>query len=138
MANVSRRDFFKLARNGFLWLSAALGVGGLLRFLDYDPNPAPKTVFDLGPAEDYPPGSRTLLSDPPALLLHTESGFSALSLVCTHLGCTVEQKADGFVCPCHGSRYDANGAVTHNPAAKPLASLRIKTTEDGRLILHTV
>ena len=137
MANVSRRDFFKLARNGFLWLSAAVGFGGLLRFLDYDPNPAPKTVFDLGPAEDYPPGSRTLLSDPPALLLHTESGFSALSLVCTHLGCTVDQKTDGFTCPCHGSRFDAKGDVRHGPAVNPLRSLRIEISEDDRLILHT-
>ena len=85
---LSRRDFLKLARNGFLYLSGALGIGGFLRFLDYDPNPKPKTEFDLGPASNYPLNSRTLLSDPPAVLLHTESGFSALSLICTHLGCT--------------------------------------------------
>lgn len=137
MSEYSRRDFLKLLRNGLLWASAALGVGGLLRFLDYDPNPAPKTTFDLGLAEDYPPGSRTLLTDPPAVLLHTDSGFSALSLVCTHLGCAVEQSADGFACPCHGSHFNENGTVTHGPAAKSLASLRIETTEDGRLILHT-
>ena len=96
MSDLSRRDFLKFARNGFLWLSAAFGIGGVLRFLDYEPNPAPKTEFDLGPIENYPAGSRTLLSEPQAVLLHTESGFSALSLVCTHLGCTVDQKTDGF------------------------------------------
>ena len=137
MSEMSRRDFLKLARDGFLYLSGALALGGLLRFLDYDPNPAPKTEFDLGPASDYPLNSRTLLSAPQAVLLHTENGFSALSLVCTHLGCTVEQKTDGFTCPCHGSRFNLDGKVTHGPAVKPLTSLRIEMTQDNKLILHT-
>jgi cytochrome b6-f complex iron-sulfur subunit len=70
------------------------------------------------------------------VLIHDENGFSALSLICTHLGCTVEQKAEGFVCPCHGSRYDLNGAVQHGPAAKALHVLRLETTNDGHLHLY--
>lgn len=137
MPDLSRRDFLKVTRNGILWLSAALGLGGLFRFLDYDPNPAPKTEFDLGSATNYPPGSRTLLANVPAVLIHNEGRFSALSLICTHLGCTVEQGEDGFICPCHGSHFDANGKLLHGPATQPLTSLRIETTEDGELILHT-
>jgi cytochrome b6-f complex iron-sulfur subunit len=137
MSIVSRRDFLKLTRNGFLWLSATLGLGGLLRFLDYESNPAPKTEFDLGSATNYPPGSRTLLANVPAMLIHTESGFSALSLTCTHLGCTVDQSKNEFVCPCHGSHFNLDGTLLHGPAAQPLASLRIETSEDGRLIVHT-
>ncbi len=49
MSELSRRDFLKLTRNGFLLLSGGLAVGGLLRFLDYEANPAPPTEFDLGP-----------------------------------------------------------------------------------------
>ncbi len=137
MPDPNRRDFLALLRNGFLWLSGVLALGILLRFLDFDPTPAPKTEFDLGPASDFPPGSRTLLSDPPAILLHTESGFFTLSLVCTHLGCTVEPDVDGFSCPCHGSRFDADGRVTHGPAASALRQLRVEVTADNRLILHT-
>lgn len=136
MSDYSRRDFLKLARDVFLWLSAALGLGGLLHFLDYDPNPAPKTEFDLGSVSNYPLGSRTLLSDPPAMLLHNESGFSALSLVCTHLGCTVEQNKDGFLCPCHGSHFDAGGNITHGPAANSLHSMRVEITTENRIVLH--
>jgi cytochrome b6-f complex iron-sulfur subunit len=46
----------------------------------------------------------------------------ALSLVCTHLGCLVNWVPDQgeFHCPCHGSRYDANGAVLQGPAPLPL------------------
>ncbi len=137
MSDLSRRDFLKLARNGFLYLSGALALGGLLRFLDYEPNPAPQTEFDLGPASNYPLNSRTLLSEPPAVLIHADSGFTALSLICTHLGCTVEQRPDGFTCPCHGSRYDANGNVTHGPAQKALPALRLEVTEKGHLKLFT-
>ncbi len=137
MTIISRRDFLKLARNGFLYISGALAFVGLLRFLDYDPNPAQKTTFDLGPAEDYPLGSRTMLDEIPAILIHNESRFSALSLVCTHLGCTLEPDADGFACPCHNSRFDTDGKVTHGPAVKTLSSLRVKTSQDNRLTLHT-
>lgn len=137
MPELSRRDFLKLFRNGFLYASGALAVGGLLRFLDFDPNPAPKTEFDLGPASNYPPGSRTPLAEPPALLIHSQQGFSAFSLVCTHLGCTVEKDEQGFTCPCHGSRYDADGKVTHGPATQSMRSLRVEVTDEGNLKLFT-
>jgi cytochrome b6-f complex iron-sulfur subunit len=137
MAGASRRDFLKLVREALLWLSTSLGLGGLIRFLDYDPYPAPKTKFDLGPAEQYPPGTRTMLVETPALLIHKADGFSALSLVCTHLGCTLEQDDLGFRCPCHGSRFDAQGDVTHGPAVKPLRSLRLETSDENHILLYT-
>lgn len=137
MSRVSRRDFLKLIRNGFLYSSGALAIGGLLRFLDYDPNPAPQTEFDLGSASDYPLNSHTTLSEPPAILIHDEHGFSALSLVCTHLGCTVKNDKQGFVCPCHGSQFDTDGQVLHGPASKSLRRLRIEVTEKGDLKLST-
>jgi cytochrome b6-f complex iron-sulfur subunit len=137
MTNLSRRDFLKLARDGFLYLSGALTLVGFFRFLDFDPSSAPKTEFDIGSAEKYPLGSRTMLDEIPAILIHAESGFSALSLVCTHLGCNLGEDEGGFACPCHGSRFDAQGKVTHGPAAKHLSSLRIEISEDNRVILHT-
>jgi cytochrome b6-f complex iron-sulfur subunit len=137
MTDLSRRDFLKLVRDGFLTLSGAMAFVGFLRFLDYDSNPAPKTEFDLGSAERYPLGSRTVLPEIPVLLIRTENGFSALSLVCTHLGCTLENDADGFACPCHNSRFDTEGRVTHGPAAKSLSPLRVELTKENRLILRT-
>ncbi|HEX7621235.1 MAG TPA: Rieske (2Fe-2S) protein [Anaerolineales bacterium] len=137
MSEISRRDFLKLASAAVLTLSGLLGLDGLFRFLDTQTDPLPPTDFDLGPAGNYPPGSRTLLSDVPALLLHTQAGFSAISLVCTHLGCTVESKPEGFACPCHGSRFDLQGNVTRGPAGKPLISLRTGITSDGKLHLYT-
>jgi cytochrome b6-f complex iron-sulfur subunit len=137
MSEISRRDFLKLASAAVLTLSGLLGLDGLFRFLNTQTDPLPPTDFDLGPAGNFPPGSRTLLPDVPALLLHTQTGFSAISLVCTHLGCTVESKPEGFACPCHGSRFDLQGNVTRGPAGKPLNSLRTGITSDGKLHLYT-
>ncbi len=138
MSQLSRRDFLKLLRNGFLYLSGALALGELLRFLDFDSNATPKTEFDLGAVSNYPLNSHTVLSEPPALLIHNENGFSAVSLICTHLGCAVKNDAQGFTCPCHGSRYDANGNVLHGPATKQLQKLRVELTAQGNLKLFTI
>lgn len=137
MPDISRRDFLKLARNGFLYLSGALTFGGLLRFLSYAPTPEQKTEFDLGSVDQYPLGSRTSIPEIPALLIHTESGFTALSLACTHLGCTLEPNETGFACPCHNSSFDAQGNVTHGPAVKPLQVLRVEIIDNKNLIVFT-
>ena len=137
MPDLSRRDFFKLTTTALLTISGALGLGALFRFLDYQTEPPVKTAFDIGPDSNYPIGSRSLVQDVPALLIQPQNGFSALSLVCTHLGCTVEQKDNGFTCPCHGSRYEANGNVTHGPANKPLRPVRVAITADHRIVLYT-
>jgi len=48
--------------------------------------------------------------------------FKVFSAVCTHMGCIVNQIADGRIdCPCHGSEYSiTDGAVLAGPAPRPL------------------
>ena len=133
----SRRDFLKLTLDSLLAFGGLLGLGGLIRFLSYKTEPPQPTEFDLGRAENYLPGSVTPLPGVPAVLIHGSGRFTALSLVCTHLGCTVEVQADGFACPCHGSRFNSNGYPVKGPAAAPLKTLRVELTSDGKLILHT-
>jgi Rieske Fe-S protein len=137
MSEFSRRDFLKLTRDGFLYLSGALALGGVIRFLDFDLNPAPQTKFELGPAANFPLGTKTPLAEVPVLLIHADQGFIALSLTCTHLGCTLEPNQNGFACPCHNSAFDEDGNVTHGPAVLPLKKLRIEITADDKLILYT-
>jgi cytochrome b6-f complex iron-sulfur subunit len=136
MKKLSRREFLRLATNSLLGLSGALSLGGLIHFLSYEMEPAPPSEYDLGSAEDYPQGSRTLLMHIPAVLIHNNDGYLALSLVCTHLGCTVEQKDGGYECPCHGSKYDGKGYLTRGPSNTPLKKLRVELNETGNIILH--
>jgi len=135
MRALSRRDFMKLAGQGFLAASGILGLGILIRFLGFQSGSSGPTEFDLGLASDYPVGSRTDLPDIPAVLVHTEDGFMAMSLTCTHLGCTLEPKADIYSCPCHGSQFDENGTVLKGPATKGLSVLRVEENDLGHVIL---
>ena len=58
---------------------------------------------------------------------NTADNFSALSLTCTHQGCTIayDQNNEQFKCPCHGSEFNASGAVLQGPASAPLAKFKI-------------
>ncbi|MFD0201571.1 MULTISPECIES: FAD-dependent oxidoreductase [Saccharothrix] len=49
-------------------------------------------------------------------------GVHGVSLRCTHLGCLVRfnPAERSWDCPCHGSRFDVDGAVLEGPATKPL------------------
>jgi cytochrome b6-f complex iron-sulfur subunit len=132
--SISRRDFLKLTLDSLLAFGGLLGLAGLIRFLSYKTEPP---EFDLGPASNYPPDSTKTLPEVPAVLIHQGASFTALSLVCTHLGCTVEVKPDGFACPCHGSRFNREGHPVKGPATTPLKTLRVEQTSDGKLILHT-
>lgn len=40
--------------------------------------------------------------------------------ICTHLGCVPGPKEEGWVCPCHGSRYDLSGRILRGPAPRNL------------------
>jgi cytochrome b6-f complex iron-sulfur subunit len=137
MSKYSRRDFLKLTTDGLLVLGGVLGLGGLFRFLSYEKDPAPPSEYDLGPAINYLPDTTTVLAHIPAALVckgHNE--YQAFSLVCTHLGCTVEQLNDTYECPCHGSVYDSEGQLRKGPAQKSLRSLKVTKNGEGNLILH--
>jgi len=76
-------------------------------------------------------------SKPSILIHHDDDTWSAMSAVCTHLGCTagyVPEKKVIF-CPCHGGTYDARtGANISGPPPKPLTPYKVEIT-DGKVIV---
>jgi cytochrome b6-f complex iron-sulfur subunit len=60
----------------------------------------------------------------------------AINAVCTHLGCVVpwNRAANKYMCPCHGSQYDATGKVIRGPAPLSLALAHV-TDGDGKVVL---
>ncbi|RZL97532.1 MAG: FAD-dependent oxidoreductase [Pedobacter sp.] len=62
-------------------------------------------------------------------VFHDESGqLKACSAICTHLGCVVHfnKSEKTWDCPCHASRFDADGGIIEGPALKPLAKIDIR------------
>jgi cytochrome b6-f complex iron-sulfur subunit len=134
---LTRRSFLAWLIKGSLAGSGLLGLGALGRFISFESGPGKPNLYDLGPATDFPPGTRTSVASIPALIIHNDAGFIALSLVCPHLGCTVTVISDGFACPCHGSRFSPDGNLRNGPASKPLTSLRVEVDSAGHLIVKT-
>ena len=60
----------------------------------------------------------------------------AISLQCTHQGCTVQMAEDGyFHCPCHGAVFNQNGKVISGPAQRDLTSYKVKNRQDNQVQL---
>ena len=55
-----------------------------------------------------------------------EGALQAVSAICTHAGGVVLwDRQDGqWHCPCHGSQFAPDGAVTHGPARDALPDMR--------------
>ncbi len=68
----------------------------------------------------------------------TENGrdFTAMSNICTHLGCRVRWVADEekFFCPCHNGSFDKKGDVVAGPPPRPLDRYEVKE-EDGQIFV---
>ena len=69
-------------------------------------------------------------------------GDRALSLSCTHQGCSVHREVvasgEGFQCPCHGAAYTASGAVIQGPAEKDLTAYRVLKRQGEQVQLVAV
>jgi len=119
----SRRKFIKT-------LTLLVASGALLvRYLT--PRASGKRrVLASAAAADVPPGGALVFRDERIALLRDETGFYALSLICTHLGCTVTVSEDALSCPCHGSRFDRQGTVLKGPADRSLERIKVELHGD--------
>jgi cytochrome b6-f complex iron-sulfur subunit len=123
----SRREFLNK-----LW--KGLGVFAVIEFTvvffgflfsgkSEDENKKPKQLFDTGNINSFQKNSVTVFRGGRFYLVRfDDGGFLALSLRCTHLGCSINWEDDNkrFICPCHASAFEINGEVQNPPAPSAL------------------
>ncbi len=157
---ITRRAFFAVI--GWLVFLASAAIGGVTSLFFLRPNALyedPPEFKALTPS-DYAVGSTTVLTDKRVAINRDPDGFYAISLICTHLGCTPRYFADvskdlidkgvvvqgedgkpvteavpGFKCPCHGSRYFRDSVNFFGPAPRPMDHIEVVLAPDGRLLI---
>jgi cytochrome b6-f complex iron-sulfur subunit len=127
-----RRDWLGLAS---LWTAAGallFGLVGLLRLPKAAVLASPSKKFKVALPETLAAGEAFVPPGRAVAVFKDAQGIYAVTTICTHLGCVVKPTSEGFECPCHGSRFAADGEVKKGPAPRPLAWL--KTTVSGGII----
>jgi cytochrome b6-f complex iron-sulfur subunit len=146
----SRLDPEPVPRRDWLGLSSLWAMGGALLFGLIGMLKLPKAAVLASPSKKF----RVAIPDnlaageafvPPGrsvALFKDTDGVYAVSTICTHLGCVVKPNPDGFECPCHGSRFAADGEVKKGPAPRPLPWLKVTmnagtvTIDEGATVPH--
>lgn len=137
-----RRDWLGL---GAMWTMAAsflFATVGMLRLPKAAVLPSPSKKFRVVLPETLAAGEPFIPPGRAVALFRDAEGVFAVSTVCTHLGCIVKPAAEGFECPCHGSRFSGDGGVTKGPAPKPLPWLQVSlsgnvvTVDEGTVVPH--
>jgi cytochrome b6-f complex iron-sulfur subunit len=137
---VDRRRALQLLLGG-----STVGVGALLgvpvaRYLRPLAPDERAAAVEL-PADAIAPwdGKLLVVAGRPVIVVNTGDGFSALSAVCTHLGCIVKWKKAHrqFFCPCHGGRFDVEGRVLGGPAPRPLRRFEVDE-QGGRIVVRAL
>jgi cytochrome b6-f complex iron-sulfur subunit len=141
---LTRRAWMGLAWGAFTAASAA-ALAATGRFMFPNVLNEPPQQFKAGFPTEYGPGVDERWKEKfgvwivrtPDDVVARSSGFYALLVTCTHLGCTpnflpAEAK---FKCPCHGSGFRTTGINFEGPAPRPLERARIVLADDGQLLV---
>lgn len=129
----SRRVFLKL-------VAAAPLSGVILACGSNSSEPAQFGDISAGNVSGIPVGTLRLIGGEPAVIARDSGGLYAMTVTCTHQGCEVEPSGSGnsvvLNCPCHGSRFDRNGAVVRGPAGAPLVHFAVDVDSAGNVTVH--
>jgi len=130
MSDLTRRTILGAAAAG----AAAAPLAACAKSTDAPPaETTQKADQVLAAVAEVPVGSAivahgTLISQP------SPGVFKGFVAKCTHAGCSLGVKDGVAVCPCHGSRFAFDGAVTQGPATEPLA-LRAVAVQGGEIVV---
>lgn len=126
----------KNTRRVFLRASAAVGV---TLGCGSSPGTTPEAfgTVEAGNVSDLPVGTLKSLTGEPVIIGRDDGGLYAMTSTCTHAGCDMavdgSVNGSGVFCGCHGSRFDANGAVVNGPANAPLTHFAVSVDAGGNV-----
>jgi Rieske Fe-S protein len=128
---VTRRVFLRVLTATGAALGAGCGDGNQVDVLGED------LEIDLADYPDLAEQDNTVLIDaglrlPIAITRISDVEFLVTGTECDHEGCGVNRNTDGWVCPCHGSRFDLDGTKTRGPAKNGLT--RYEWLLDGNIL----
>jgi Rieske Fe-S protein len=93
-----------------------------------------------GKTSDLAVGSIVPVGSAPVFLARDAKGLYAMTTTCTHAGCDMGSEgriASGRItCRCHGSEFDANGAVLAGPAQSALVHFAVSVDSQGSITIH--
>jgi cytochrome b6-f complex iron-sulfur subunit len=162
---MSRRSFLAIVGWVGFTGASAIALYQSLKFVYPNATYEDPPAFKADAPSTYAVGSTTVLIDKRVVINHDPNGLYAISLICTHLGCTpryfedvtsdlvaagtsiskdpdtgqVATKANpalkGFKCPCHGSRYFRDAINFFGPAPRPMDRVHLEVAPDGKLLV---
>lgn len=125
-----RRDWLGLTALWSMVSALSFGFLGALRLPKAAVVAAPSKSFKIAIPEALAAGEALVPQGRAAAVFRDKEGVYAISTICTHLGCVVKPNAEGFECPCHGSRFDKTGGVVKGPAPRALPWLQVRLSGD--------
>jgi cytochrome b6-f complex iron-sulfur subunit len=162
---MTRRSFLAIAGWVGFTVASTVALFQSVKFIQPNATYEDPPAFKADRPDAYPVGSTTVIIDKRVVINRDPDGFYAISLICTHLGCTpryfpdvtsdlVESGAQiskdpdtgqeatkanpalpGFKCPCHGSRYFRDADNFYGPAPRPMDRVRVEKAKDGKLLI---
>jgi len=124
-------------RRTFLFLGAAFAAGCAAPGGADFSAAGREHVVNAGPAGQYlADGVYARYRDLGFFIVRRGASLFAISSICTHRNCKLNaQKDKTFLCPCHGSTFDADGKLTQGPARRNLPMYAISTDDRGDLLV---
>lgn len=139
---MGRRQFMISLALG--WATFAAALGGLVTILSGFIIPRVDftkiETFKVGPPSNFPP--KTVNEDFKGSgkfwLVNDGQKIFAISVVCTHLGCTPNWMPNEtkFKCPCHGSGFTMQGKNFEGPAPAWLRRYEVSLADDGQIVVN--
>jgi cytochrome b6-f complex iron-sulfur subunit len=139
---MGRRQF--MVRLALAWVTFAAAMGGLVTALAGFIIPRVDftkiEVFKAGPPANFPPNTvdESFKGSRGVWIVNDGSKIFAVSIVCTHLGCTPNwmENERKFKCPCHGSGFTMQGINFEGPAPVPLRRYEVSLADDGQIVVN--